>query len=181
MHLRRNTALALGALALTVPALSSCGFDYATDQVNTIAMVENERSAVVDVVGATIVAERDGSGTFLANFANGSEEPAAVETIEGGADGALEVGEFRPIELAPGGGISLSFAGKGVRVTGDFEIGDFVPLTVGFANGEQVELSVPVVPACGEYEGYDDAPAAGGAAPTGEPYECGVAEGESAH
>lgn len=181
MLLRRNTALALGALVLTVPVLSSCGFDYATDQVTNYSNTANERSGTVKVVGAVIVAERNGSGTFLATFSNSdTEEEATLESVQGDQGSTLQA-DFSPYEIAPRGQVALSQEG-GIRVTGDFEIGDFVPLTVGFGNGESVSLTVPVHPACDEYEGLDDAPEAEGAsAATGETYECEMVEHESGH
>ncbi|GGO76990.1 hypothetical protein [Nocardioides deserti] len=169
MLLRRNTALALGALVLTVPALGACGFNPATDRVNTISMSGNDRSGDVDVVGAVIVSERAGSGTFLTTFSNYHEaEPTEFDSITG-ADGAtVEAGEFEPLEIKEGGLVTLLQSG-GVRLTGDFDPGDFVPLTLGFSSGEEIEMTVPVVPACDEYEGLDNAPGSTG---SGEEYDC---------
>ncbi|MEV7430313.1 hypothetical protein AB0N29_11915 [Nocardioides sp. NPDC092400] len=184
MLLRRNTALALGALVLTVPALGSCGFNYATDRVTNYSNTANERSADVDVVGAVIVSEAAGSGTFLATLSNNPEaDEDTLEAISGGSGVELEVADFEPYEIAEGGLVSMLQEG-GVRVTGDFEPGDFVPLTLEFGNGESVELTVPVHPACDEYEGLDDAPQADGAASTteAEPYDCeGVSVQDPGH
>ncbi|MCR6032235.1 hypothetical protein GGQ22_12410 [Nocardioides sp. zg-579] len=173
MLLRRNTTLALGALVLTVPVLSSCGFNPATDRVNTISMSGNERSGSVDVIGAVIVSERAGSGTFLTTFSNNpGAEATEIESISAGSGAAVEAAEFEPYALAEGGLVSLLQDG-GVRLTGDFDPGDFVPLTIGFSSGEQVSVTVPVVPACDEYDGLDDAPQAAGTAPSdAEPYDC---------
>lgn len=172
MLLRRNTALALGALVLTVPVLSSCGFNPATDRVNTISMSGNDRSGVVDVVGAVIVSERAGSGTFLATLSNYHEaEDTTFDSITGGDGATIQAGDFEPYELTEGGLVSLLQEG-GVRIDGDFDPGDFVPLTLGFASGEEITMTVPVVPACDEYDGLDNAPASAGGAATGEVYDC---------
>ena len=172
MLLRRNTALALGALVLTVPALGACGFNPGTDRVNTISMSGNDRSGTVDVVGAVIVSERAGSGTFLTTFSNNDNaDTTEFESITG-ADGAdVEAADFEPHEIREGGLVSLLQDG-GVRLTGDFDPGDFVPLTLGFSSGEEITMTVPVVPACDEYDGLDNAPQADGAASDGEPYDC---------
>ena len=173
MLLRRNTALALGALVLTVPALGACGFNPATDRVTNYSNAANERSGTVDVVGAMIVSERGGSGTFLATLSNShAADPTSFDSLSGGEGSDIEAAEFQPYEIAEGGRVVLLQEG-GVRVTGDFEPGDFVPLTVGFDNGESIEVSVPVHPACDEYEGLDDAPPAEGATSSdAEPYDC---------
>lgn len=182
MLLRRNTALALGALVLTVPALGSCGFDPATDRVTNYSNAANERSGTVDVVGAMIIAERGGSGTFLATLSNSPDaDPTSFDSLTGGEGSDLEAAEFEPYEIVEGGRVVLLQEG-GVRVTGDFEPGDFVPLTVGFASGETVEVSVPVHPACDEFEGLDDAPQAAGAASSdAEPYDCEAVSVEPHH
>ncbi|MDN4174581.1 hypothetical protein QWY28_16590 [Nocardioides sp. SOB77] len=173
MLLRRTTARALGVLVLTVPVLGACGFNPATDRVNTISMSGNDRSGSVDVVGAVIVSERAGSGTFLATFSNNPEADATeVESLTGGSGASVEAAEFEPYEIIEGGLVSLLQEG-GIRLTGDFDPGDFVPLTIGFSSGEEVSLTVPVVPACDEYEGLDDAPEAEGATTSdAEAYDC---------
>lgn len=154
MHLRRTLALATGALVLTT--LTSCGFDFATDRVNTISAGVDNRDASVDVLHAVIVSSEPGSGTFIASFSNNSvEEPAAFTTLEGIDQAALTVEEFQAIEIAPGALVSLAAEG-GIPVTGEFEAGNFVAVSVQFDNGEQVELEIPVVTNCGDYEGLDE-------------------------
>ena len=74
MHLRRSLALATGALVLAVPALTSCGFDYATDRIYTQAAGVNDRDATVDVLGAVVVSAEEGSGIFVASFSNNNNE-----------------------------------------------------------------------------------------------------------
>ena len=52
MHFRRKIALALTGAMLAVPALSSCGFNKATDRVYTPAAGVNDQDTKVDVLGA---------------------------------------------------------------------------------------------------------------------------------
>ena len=49
---RRTLALAVGALLLATPALSSCGFNLATDRVNTTQHGATNRDKSVDVLAA---------------------------------------------------------------------------------------------------------------------------------
>ena len=95
--MRRTLALATCALAVCAPVLTSCGFDYATDRIYTPATGVNNREASIDVLGAVIVSAEDGSGTFVASFANNStEEPATVEALEGVDQAQLTATELRP-------------------------------------------------------------------------------------
>lgn len=153
MHLRRTLALATGALVLTT--LTSCGFDFATDRVNTISAGVDNRDGQVDVLHAVIVSAQPGSGTFIASFSNNSvEEPASFVALEGIDQTQLTAEEFSPIVIAPGALVNLATEG-GVPVTGDFEAGNFVPVSVQFDNGEQVEVEIPVVTNCDDYAGLD--------------------------
>lgn len=153
MHLRRTLALATAVLAL--PLLASCGFDVATGRVYTPAQGVNQRDASVDVLNAVIVSSEDGSGTFIASFANNDlEEAAAFEALEGIDQAQVTADEFTPVQIPAGGFVNLAEEG-GVEVSGDFQLGDFVPLSVQFSSGEQVELDVPTVPNCGDFAGLD--------------------------
>ena len=153
MHLRRSLALATGALLLTVPVLSSCGFNYATDRVYTPSFGVNNRGASVDVLNALVVSAESGSGIFVASFSNNSnEETATVDAIEGN----ITADSFQPVEIPVVGIINLADDG-GVAVTGDLEAGDFVVVTIQFSGGEQVEMDIPVVTNCGVFEGFDGA------------------------
>lgn len=155
MHLRRTLVLTLTALLML--ATTGCVKQYATDRVYTPAAGVNNRDASVDVLNAVIVATEDGSGTFIATFANNdTEEPATFDALEGIDQAQLTASDFSPIEIPRAGAVNLATDG-GVEVTGDFELGDFVPVSVQFDNGEQVELDVPVVPNCGDFAGLDGA------------------------
>lgn len=162
MHIRRNTALALGALVLAVPALTSCGFNYATDRDYTPATGVNNRDGSVDVLGAVIVSAQDDSGTFIATLSNNDQEAtASFEALAGGAGNTIQAESFAPIEISKGGLVNLAVDG-GIPVTGAFKAGEFLPVTVSFAGGEQVSLEIPVVADAGYYEGLDSSGGASG-------------------
>jgi hypothetical protein len=150
MHLRRTIALATGALALS--ALTSCGFDYATDRPYTPANGVNHQGADVDVLGAVIVSAEEGSGTFVATLVNNdSENPTTFEGLEPVEAGALEFDAVEPVEIAPGGLVNLAEDG-GVGVTGEFAAGDFVEMIVQ-VGAEPIEMNVVVVTNCGDFAG----------------------------
>jgi hypothetical protein len=160
MHFRRNIALAAGALVLAAPVLSSCGFNYATDRINTPSAGVNNRDKTVDVLSAVIVAGQPNSGTFIATLSNNSATKEISFTDLSGAEGnTVTADSFDPIKIAPAAAVNLATVG-GVRLTGEFQAGNFVPVTVGFDNGESVTMDIPVVLACGRYEGLDEAPSA---------------------
>jgi hypothetical protein len=155
MLLRRTLATAACVLAVGAPALSSCGFDYATDRIYTPATGVNNREASVDVLGAVIVSAQDGSGTFIASFANNeTTEAATVEGIAGDDGSDLTTSSSAPIEVPPGGFVNLAEEG-GIKVTGELSAGDFVPVVVELGTGESIDMKVPVVTNCGYYEGLD--------------------------
>ena len=151
--------------------LTSCGFDYATDRIYTPATGVNNREASVDVLGAVIVSADDGSGTFVASFANNStEEPATVEALEGVDRAQLAAQNFSPVEVPPGGLVNLADEG-GLEVNGEVAAGEFVPVELRFGSGEQVQLDVPVVTNCGYYEGLDGPASAEQCEPESAPAE----------
>ena len=159
MQLRMSARVlaAAGALALAT-VLSSCGFDYATDRVYTPGAGVNDRDAMVDVLGAVVVSAQDGSGTFIASFANNDQEnTATVSSLAGaGDDASVQADSFQPIQIDPGQLVNLATDG-GVVLTGDqVKSGGFVTLEIGFGDGESTQLDVPVVPPCHEYEGLDE-------------------------
>jgi hypothetical protein len=172
MHLRPPARLLAvgGALALAT-VLTSCGFDYATDRVYTPAAGVNDRTATVDVLGAVVVSGQQGSGTFVASFANNDEaNSATVASLAGAGDTAdVTVDSFSPISIAPGALVNLATDG-GIVVKGDFGPGDFVTLAIGFGNGETVQLDVPVTPPCDEFEGLDTSAGA-----SADSFDCEVA------
>jgi len=166
MHLRRSLALVSGALLLTAP-LASCGFDLATDQVNTIAPGATDRDATIDVLNAVIVSAEEGSGVFVTTLVNNdTDEPGTLEGITSG-DESLQVGQFSPIEVEPSGLVNLAGEGQqAIPVEGELAAGDVVTMTLQLSGGQVVELDVPVVANCGDFAGLDGA---GGECEVGEP------------
>jgi hypothetical protein len=159
MQPRRSLALTVAALALTAPALTSCGFDYATDRYYTPANGANNRDGVVDVLGAVVVSTEPGSGTFLASLSNNSTTEATSFTELGATEGGdVTAAEFEPVEIAPGALINLAEPPAEIEVTGEFEAGDFVEVALGFDNGERTVVEVPVVDNHGYFEGLDGEP-----------------------
>ncbi len=155
MHLRRTLALATGALLLAGP-LTSCGFDRATNRVNTIAAGTSNRDASVDVLGAVVVSAQPGSGTFVATFVNNStEDSASIEKLEPQTDTPAKIVDFTAVDLDPNAMVNLAQDDQGVQVTGDFEAGDRLPMVVELTGGDLVQIDVPVVANCWQYEGID--------------------------
>ena len=153
MHLRRTLSLIIGAVLLL--ALTGCVKQFSTDRPYTPAAGTNSQDASVDVLNAVIVATEDGSGTFIATFANNEQtEAVTFETLEGIDQAQLTADEFSPLEIPAGGALNLATDG-GVEVTGEFALGDFVPVSLQFGNGEQVEMDVPVVPNCDDFADLD--------------------------
>lgn len=156
----RKLATAVGALLFATPVLTSCGFNYATDRVYTPATGVNNRDASVDVLGAVIVSGQQGSGTFIASFANNdNDNPATVSSLEATrktntGETPLQVEDFHPIQVPAAGLVNLANEG-GVVIKGDFGAGNFVTVKVGFGNGQHVELGVLAVDDCGEFSGLD--------------------------
>lgn len=145
---RRSTAIAAGALLLT-GALSSCGFDLATDQVNTISSGINDRDGDVDVLGAVVISGSPDTGTFVATLVNNTADEAIALT--GVAGDASPVDDLAPQEVDPLDVVSL-FQTGGVSLAGPIGLGDFIDVELSFDNGQTTSLSVPVVRPCYEYD-----------------------------
>jgi hypothetical protein len=152
MHLRRTLALATGALALT--ALTSCGFNYATDRPYTPSNGVNHQEGSVDIINAVIVSTEEGSGTFVATLSNkDNDEPATFEGLEASGESDIQAEEFEAVEIPPGGLVNLAEEGA-VPVTGSFAAGDFVEVSLTFGS-EVVDMDVIVVTNCGVFAGID--------------------------
>lgn len=150
MHHLRPTSIA-GLLLVLVPAtaaLSSCGFDYPTDRVNTIAAGENNRDATVDVLGVRVLATAAGEGRVIGALANNLEEDATLDAVTS-PDGRAEA-EFEPITVPGREGINLAEDAV-IPITGDFTAGNVIDLEFAFSTGETVTLNVPVVKPCFQY------------------------------
>ena len=152
----RRTIATTATAVLALVALSSCGFDYATERDYTPAGGANARDGSVDVLSAVVVSAEDGSGTFVASLANNDLDEGQTFTALAGGDGNTVSADFEPVEIGPGGFVNLAEPPAEIVVTGDFGAGDFVPLSVDFGNGERVAVEVPVVPDdSGYWEGMD--------------------------
>lgn len=166
MQLRRSLALVSGALLLTA-SVSSCGFDLATDRVNTITPGTTDRDGTVDVLNAVIVSAEEGSGVFITTLVNNDlEEQASLDGLAADDAEAVQVEEFTPITLDANGIVNLADE-EGIPVTGEFQAGDVVPMTLQLSGGQVVQVKVPVVWNCEEFAGLD-----------GDGGECEVAEAE---
>lgn len=142
-------ALTACALVVAVPTLSSCGFNYATDEVYTASAGTDIRTSRVDVLNAVIVSDQDNVGSFVATFSNNETKTGDRVTAIGGD---VQATGFTGIRLAKGGFWSMAAKGP-ATVTGTFKAGDFVKVTIDFARAESVTFNVPVVRADGAYEG----------------------------
>ena len=159
MHLRRPAAvrLALGAVLLTAP-LTSCGFDLATDRVNTVANGATQRDATLDVLNAVIVSAEEGSGVFVATLSNNDPaEPTTLESLAVDDPEEGQVADFSPIEVDPGSYVNLAAEDvTDVAVEGEgVAAGNVIPMTVEVSGGQVVQVEVLVVPNCGDYAGLD--------------------------
>jgi hypothetical protein len=185
----RLPVLAAGAL-LSVSLLGGCGFDYATDRVNTIGAGVNDREGDVDVLGAVVIAGEDNSGVFVATLVNKDlENDTSLDAIAP-SEQVAPLDADSPIEVVAGGRTSL-FDEDAIAVGGEFGAGDFVEVTLQFASGQVTTVEVPVVTPCHQYspEALPDVtlpvgdsgdtpidPGTGTEAPT-EPEELGGLEG----
>lgn len=150
MHHLRPTAIA-GLLLALVPAamtLSSCGFDYPTDRVNTIAAGENNREATVDALGIRLLASATGKGRLIGSLANNLDKDAALDSVTSPEGKATA--KFEAVEIPGRKAVNLAEDAV-IPVTGDFTAGDVVTLELGFSTGETVSLNVPVVKNCFQY------------------------------
>src|SRR4051812_23564497 len=145
---RPRHLLAVASLALLLPALAACGFNYQTDQVYQPSVGVNNRDGAVDVLGAVVVSGIEGQGTFVASLANKSEDDAATLTSVAAADpdSGVTVKQIGPVEIPPGGMANLASMGA-VSVNGPtVKPGAFVRLQLKFDSGQETEVNVPVVP-----------------------------------
>lgn len=179
-HLR-PTAIA-GLLLALVPAaatLSSCGFDYPTDRVNTIAAGANNRDHSVDALGIRVLATAKGEGFLIGALANNADDDASLETVTS-PDGVAEAASFEPVEVAGRGTVNLVNVDP-IDLTGDFTAGDVIALDLTFSTGETASLDVPVVKNCFQYTQVPTPEAEGAAADDAEGEAAGEAAGEEAH
>jgi len=167
---RRSTAATAVTLLLAAPVLSSCGFNYDTNNVTTISAGINDRAGNIDILGAVIVADEDDRGVFAATFTNNTK-PTAAEIAAGdigedalvglsagnspsdGDDAQADIaviGDVDPITIEPVDSVNL-FAEGGIPVEGDFRAGDVVPVQLTFESGQVSNLQVTVQSYCHQY------------------------------
>ena len=147
---RRSVAVAALVLA---PALSSCGFNQPTDRVYTPGVGVNERSGEVDVLNALVVTGAPGSGSLVATLVNndGSQSDALVRVTGSGENSSLRVDLESPLQIRPGGSLSVSDEAE-VPVEGEaVKAGAFVELAFTFENAQTTTVQVPVVARRGPY------------------------------
>ena len=158
--LARRLVPAAALLVIGAPALASCGFDYQTNQVNTISHDVNERGGTLDAIGVVLVSAQPGSGTLVTTFVNQSPESAAtVESLAGTGEPVVDAPSFEPIEVPPLDRVTTTdqegVGVGGIPVEGDFVPGDFAPIEYTLDDGTTLDLNVPVVPGCRQWEGVD--------------------------
>lgn len=165
MHHLRPTAIA-GLLLAIVPAtaLSSCGFDYPTDRVNTIGAGVSDRDASIDALGIRVLAFADGEGRLIGSLANNTDEQESLQDVTS-PDGSVTSGAFKAVKVAPHGSVNLA-EGTPVALTGDFAPGDVVSVELVFSTGERVSLEAPVVKPCFQYSDIETPSAFGSASPS---------------
>src|ERR1044072_5810778 len=99
-RLRTQRALALaGLVAVAAPLLSSCGFDYATDEPNVIADGGYHIDGDVHILASRIVAPSAGTGTVVATIAVEANAPSVK--LMGVSGEGITAGQFSPIEIEP--------------------------------------------------------------------------------
>lgn len=178
---RRATAPAVAALVLLVGgAVSGCGFEPATDRINTIAGGTNDRSAGVDALGIRVLSGSAGEGRLIGALANNTGSEAALTRVAGEN---ITTQQFEPVTVAAGDGVNL--AGDEVtpvQLTGDFVAGDMITIDLGFDTDETITMTVPVVKYCYQYTQVPS-PSAGDATegPDEELQASGEHEGDAAY
>ncbi len=150
-HVNVRRSLAVAALVLTAPVLSSCGvgFGAQTDQVYNPAAGVDVHSGSVDVLNALIVSGTDGSGTVIATLVNNDQ--VNNDTLRGvagaGKDSSLKVTPGGATAIPAGGMLNLATDGYIVARGDRVKPGNFVDITFSFDRGQAITLKAPVVDA----------------------------------
>ncbi|MEV4999678.1 hypothetical protein [Nocardioides sp. LML1-1-1.1] len=148
-HLRPTAIAGLLLAAVSSVTLSSCGFHYPTDRVNTIAAGVNNRDHSVDALGIRVLATAKGEGRLIGALSNSNDEDASLETVTS-PDNAFTSAKFKPVKMAPGAAVNLAEIAP-IELTGDFTAGNFITVELGFSTGETASLDVQVVKNCFQY------------------------------
>lgn len=135
--------LAAASLVLLLPGLGACGFDAQTNQVYQPAVGANEKGESVDVLGAVVVSEEEGSGTFVASLVNTALDQDDQLTGITGEDLEVELNE--PVDLPADDIVNLADAGVALVTGEQVAPGGYTRLTLEFGGGQKTEINVPVV------------------------------------
>lgn len=174
-HLRPNAIAGLILAAVSAATLSSCGFHYPTDRVNTIAAGQNNRDHSVDALGIRVLATAKGEGRLIGALANNNDEKASLDAVSS-PDGTVTAASFKAVQVGPRAGVNLAEEDP-IALTGDFTAGDVVRLELAFSTGETATLNVPVVKPCFQYTQVPTPSAAAGKGETDEPAQDASSEG----
>jgi copper(I)-binding protein len=147
-HLRPTAIAGLLLLIPAAGALSSCGFHYPTDRVNTISAGVNDRGGDMDALGIRVLASAKGQGRLIGALSNSTTDTASLDSISSSA--SIQADKFKPVEVAGRGTVNLA-DDSDVQLTGDFTAGDVIPLELSFSTGQTISLRVPVVKDCYQY------------------------------
>ncbi len=149
VNLRRSVAVA--ALVLAAPALSSCGVNFGaqTDQVYNPSAGVDDRSGTVDVLNALVVSGTDGSGTVIATLVNNDQTHADKLTGVAGAgrDASLKVTPGGATDIPADGMLNLATDGH-IYVRGSQVVpGNLARITFSFERGKPITVDAPIVSA----------------------------------
>ena len=166
VNLRRTFALgAVGLMASGI--LGGCGFNFATDRINSITAAANYRDGTVDVLNAAIVSRAPNAGTFVAGFANSDQAKTVTLTDISGDGTTVGTVAMSPLAIPANGFLNLAAQG-GIPLNGTFTAGQYVSLTFTFDDGESATLTVPVFLDEGQWAGLDTSkPSSSASAPSG--------------
>ena len=167
MHKPVRRRLAAASLALLLPTLAACGFGAQTNQVYQPAVGANEKGDSVDVLGAVVVSEEEGSGTFVASLVNTELDKDDELTGITGQDVEVQLSE--PVELKADSIVNLAEEGVAL-VTGDrITAGLYTRLTLQFGSGQETEVNVPIVAPEEEFSDVTPAEPSGSSSPSSSP------------
>lgn len=128
--------------------LSACGtgFDAQTNQQYQAAAGANHREGDVEIHGAVLVENADGTATLAGTLLNTSDQVQqlagfSAETLEGDV---LKTSKNPPLDLPVDEALQLGKDKQFVITVDDVAAGDYVTLTFEFSGSDAVQLNVPV-------------------------------------
>lgn len=154
----RRLAATTAAIA-TIASLSACGTNFGaqTNQKYQAAVGADHRSGGVQILGATLVANMDGSATLAGSLLNTTpnvEQLTGISatTLDGAAlTTTINNGPAR-LDLPVGGSLQLGSRETMIAFVGGVHAGSYVALTFEFSDSPSVTMNVPVVTRTTEYE-----------------------------